>query len=178
MKTSYKIRFLQDKGLSYESIWECQFDQKCKVNEDIKSMIVASEIVFSLEPRDSFFGGRTEAFTLFSKADRERKIKYYDVTSLYPFINKTGKVHLGHTEIITDAFTDIENYEGLIKCKILPKKGTYIPVLPYKSNGKLIFGLCHACNEFKQHMPCKQSDVQRAITRTWVTDEVKKAIEK
>jgi hypothetical protein len=62
------------------------------------------------------------------------------VNSLYPFINKTGKVPLGHPEIITDALTDIENNEGLIKCKILPKKGTNIPVLPYKSNGKLIFG--------------------------------------
>ena len=132
MKTLDKMRFIQDKGFSYKSIWKCQFDQECKVSEDLKSMIVASEIASPLEPRDAFFGGRTESFTLFSKADRERKIKYYDVTSLYPFINKTGKVPLGHPEIITDAFTDIENYESLIKCEILPKKGTYIPVLPYK----------------------------------------------
>jgi hypothetical protein len=157
---------------------KCQFDQECKVNEDLKSMIVASEIVSHLEPRDASFGGRTEAFTLIRKAYRERKIKYYDVNSLYPFINKTGKVPLGHPEIITDALTDIENNEGLIKCKILPKKGTYIPVLPYKSNGKLIFGKCHACTEFKQQMPCNHSDEQRAITGKWVTDEVKKAIEK
>jgi hypothetical protein len=85
-------------------------------------MIVASEIAFPLEPRDAFFGGRTESFILFSNADRERKIKYYDVSSLYPLINKTGKVPLGHPEIKTDAFTDIENYEVLIKCEILPKK--------------------------------------------------------
>ena len=172
-----KMRLIQDKEFSYESIWECQFDQ-CKVNEDLKSMTVASEIVSPLEPRDAFFGGRTEAFTLFSQADRERKINYYDVTSLYPFINKTGKVPLGHPEIITDAFTDRENYEGLIKCKILPKKETYIPVLLYKSNGKLMLGLCHACTEFKQQMPYNHSDEQLAITGTWVTDEVKRAIEK
>ena len=177
MKTLDKMRFIQDKGFSYESIWECQFDQ-CKVNEDLKSIIVTSEIVSPLEPRDAFFGGRTEAFTLFSKADRERKINYYDVTSLYPFINKTGKVPLGHPEIKTDAFTDIENYEGLIKCKILPKKETYIPVLLYKSNGKLMLGLCRACTEFKQQMPYNQSDEQHAITGMWVTDEVKRAIEK
>ena len=79
-----------------------------------------------MEPSDAVFGGRTEAFTLFSKVDRERKIKYYDVTSLYPFINKTGKVPLGLPEIITDAFTDIENYEGLIKCKIIPQKKEFI----------------------------------------------------
>jgi hypothetical protein len=85
-------------------------------------MIVASEIASPLEPRYAFFGGRTESFILFSNADRERKIKYYDVSSLYPLINKTGKVPLGHPEIKTDAFTDIENYEVLIKCEILPKK--------------------------------------------------------
>ena len=141
-------------------------------------MIVASEIVFPLEPRGAYFGGRTETFTLFSNADTESKIKYNHVTSLYPLINKTGKIPLCHPEIITDAFTDIENYEGLIKCKILPKKGTHISVLPYKSNGKLIFGLCHACTEFNQHMACKYSNEQRAITGTWDTDEMTKAIEK
>ena len=57
MKISYKMRFLQDKGISYESIWECQFDQKYKVNEDLKSIFVASEIVSPLEPSDAFFLG-------------------------------------------------------------------------------------------------------------------------
>lgn len=136
--------------------------------------VLSTEIVPPLEPRDAFFGGRTEVFTLFSKSDKDCKIKYYDVTSLYPFINKTRKVPLGHPEIITDGLTDIHNYEGLIKCKILPKNGTYIPVLPHKSNGKLIFSLCHTCTELKQESPCNHSDEQRAITGTWVTDEVKK----
>ena len=58
MKTSYKMRFLEDKGFSYESIWECQFDHKCKVNEDLKSMIVASELFLTLEPRDGFLLGQ------------------------------------------------------------------------------------------------------------------------
>jgi hypothetical protein len=38
------------------------------------------------------FWRTNRAFTLFIKADTDRKINYYDVTSLYPFINITGKV--------------------------------------------------------------------------------------
>jgi hypothetical protein len=57
-----------------------------------------------LEPRDAFYGGRTEAFTLFQK---DKDISYVDVTSLYPYINKTGKIPIGHPEIITESFTDI-----------------------------------------------------------------------
>jgi hypothetical protein len=40
-----------------------------------------------LEPRDAFNGGRTEALTLFQK---DQDMAYVDVTSLYPYINKTG----------------------------------------------------------------------------------------
>jgi hypothetical protein len=94
--------------------------------------------------RDAFYGGRTEAFTLFQK---DQDISYVDVTSLYPYINKTGKIHIGHPEIVTAGFTDIQQYEGLIKCKILPPRGLYIPVLPVKMNNKLLFTLCRTCKK-------------------------------
>lgn len=73
-----------------------------------------------LEPREAFYGGCTEAFTMYKEALEGENIKYYDVTSLYPFINKTGKIPIGHPNIITDNFEDISRYEGLIKCKITP----------------------------------------------------------
>ena len=40
-------------------------------------------------------------FTLFKEVENGESIKYYDVTSLYPFINKTGTIPLGHPIIIT-----------------------------------------------------------------------------
>jgi hypothetical protein len=92
-----------------------------------------------LEPRDAFYGGRTEAFTSFQK---DQDISYVDVTSLYPYINKTGKIPIGYPEIVTEGFTDIQQYGGLIKYKILPPRGLYIPVLPVKINNKLLFTLC------------------------------------
>jgi hypothetical protein len=67
-----------------------------------------------LKPRDAFHEGRTEAFTLFQK---DQDISYVDVTSLYPYINKTGKIPIGHPEIVTEGFTDIQQYEGFKNAK-------------------------------------------------------------
>lgn len=130
-----------------------------------------------LQPRDAFFGGRTEAFKLHAQADEDTDIKYFDVTSLYPFINKTGKSPLGRPQIVTKSFDLLQNYDGLIKCRILPPKHLYMPVLPLKTNNKLLFGLCRTCME-NQIQTCYHTNRDRMITGTWVTGEVKKAVEK
>lgn len=83
-----------------------------------------------LQPRDAFLGGRTEAFKLHAQADEDTDIKYFDVTSLYPFINKTGKIPLGRLQIVTKNSDLLQNYEGLIKCRILSPKRLYMPVFP------------------------------------------------
>ena len=36
---------------------------------------------------------------------------YYDATSLYPWVNKTGKIPMGHPEIITEKFANLKKYE-------------------------------------------------------------------
>ncbi|CAC5394811.1 unnamed protein product [Mytilus coruscus] len=144
----------------------------------MKAFIDSIDISNPLEPRDAFYGGRTEAFKLYSEATSTHKIKYYDVTSLYPYINKTGKIPLGHPNIITENFEHISNYEGLIKCKILPPRRLHIPVLPCRTNNKLLFHLCRSCAENKQQNNCHHSDEQRAMTEKWVSDEIKTAIGK
>lgn len=136
-RTMEKKQFIEQNGYSYVSIWECDFKRDMEKDEDMKEYVDSLEIVSPLEPRDAFFGGRTEAFKLYEEASENKKIKYYDVTSLYPWVNKTGKIPLGHPEIITENFKDITCYEGLIKCKVLPPQGLHIPVLPAKCNGKL-----------------------------------------
>ena len=175
-RTMEKKQFIENNGYSYVSIWECDFNRELKKDPDMKQYVDSLEIVNPLEPRDAFFGGRTEAFTLYNEATAEKQIKYFDVTSLYPWVNKTGKVPIGHPQIITENFKNISQYEGLIKCKVLPPKGLYIPVLPIKCNSKLMFSLCRTCAEHYQQGPCKHSDGERAMIGTWVTDEVKMAL--
>ena len=177
-KTLEKRTYLENLGYTYRSIWESEFDQQCQQCEDMKRFIQTHKVLTPLQPRDAFYGGRTEAFTLFKEASMEEEINYYDVTSLYPFINKTGKIPLGHPDIITEQFLPIDNYEGLIKCKVLPPKGLFHPVLPYRVNGKLMFPLCETCATTNQQTPCCHHANDRAFVGTWVTDEVKKAIDK
>lgn len=178
MRTLEKKKYLELNGFKYVEKWECEFKRELEKSSEMRQYVNSLELVSPLEPRDAFFGGRTEGFQLYETASPTKEIKYYDVTSLYPYVNKTGKIPLGHPEIITDSFGPIDKYEGLVKCKIIPPRGLYMPVLPIKCNGKLMFSLCRTCSETQQQEVCNHTDDDRAFIGTWVTDEVKKAIEK
>jgi len=100
---------------------------------------------------------------------------YVDFTSLYPYIQKYGRFPLGHPEIIMENFGSIENYFGLIFCKVLPPSNLYIPVLTYKTNNKLMFPLRRKCCEENSNS-CSHNDEERSIEGTWVTLEILEAI--
>ncbi|CAC5412807.1 unnamed protein product [Mytilus coruscus] len=101
-RTVDKRSFLEKKGNKYIFIWECEFDKEVGSNTDLNKFVKSHAMHYPLEPREAFYGGRTEAFTMYKEAAKDESINYYDVTSLYPFINKTGKIPLGQTKIITE----------------------------------------------------------------------------
>ena len=142
LRTLEKKHYIQQNGYKYVQKWQCHFKREIEDNSEMRQYVQSQELVSPLEPRYAFFGGRTEGFRLYKQATATKQIKYYDVTPLYPFVNETGKILLGHPEIITENFEFIDKYEGLIKCKVIPPRGLYIPVLPIKCNGKLILSLC------------------------------------
>ena len=89
------------------------------------------KFVDPLNPRDAFTGGRTNAARLLVGTEGTTyKIRYIDITSLYPDINKNGVYPVGHPIILTD------NLERLFHA-----------VLPYRCNNKLMFPLCRTCAE-------------------------------
>ncbi len=173
-----KQKYIEEHGYTYVSIWESDFDTQMIENNEMATYIHNLEMVTPLKPRDAFYGGRTEAFTLYKEASEQERLNYYDVTSLYPYINKTGKIPLGHPQIITEDFDNLENYEVSSNVKVIPPRELFIPVLPCRLNGKLLFALCNTCAETKQQSPCHHTDEERSFVGTWVTDEVKKAVEK
>ena len=61
--------------------------------------------------------------------------------------------------------------------RILPPRQLYLPVLPYKSNGKLTFPLCRTCVETRASENCEHSDPDRSLVGTWCTPELVKAVE-
>ena len=116
---------------------------------------------------------------MYHKVKDEEQIKYFDFTSLYPYVQKYRTFPIGHPEIIIKNFNDISEYFGFVKLKILaPYKfsSLYLSVLPIKAiNGKLLFALCQACAN-NQSFECNHCDEERAILGTYCTEEVKEAL--
>ncbi|XP_055387404.1 uncharacterized protein LOC129616009 [Condylostylus longicornis] len=169
----------------YEVIekWECEFREQLIDNPDIFYLNDHPILInLPLDPRDSFFGGRTENIVTYYKAMENEKIKYIDVCSLYPYVCKYGKFPIGHPEIIVGndecMKQNLKTTDGLIKCSILPPTDLFIPVLPIKQNNKLIFTLCFTCSEEKNMDDCTHADNKRTLNGTWVIDEVVKALTK
>jgi hypothetical protein len=87
---------------------------------------------------------------------------------------------VGHPTIINYDFKDLDEYFGLIKCKVLPPANLYIPVLPVHVGNpkKLVFPLCRTCAEEQQCNVCTHREGRRALVGTWHTEEMKLAVKK
>ena len=175
--TLEKKTHLKSLGYTVVDIWEHEFIQKLRTDVVFREFVEQVPIESRLDPRDSFFGGRTNASKLYYKAKEDEKLMYVDFTSLYPTVNKYDQYPVGHPKIITTDFQALEEYFGLIKLSILPPRKLYHPVLPFRSNGKLMFPLCGTCVQKQSSQTCKCSDSERTLTGTWTTIEVNKAIE-
>jgi hypothetical protein len=178
VETKKKVQYLKKEGYNIVEKWEC--DLKRELNEDgeMRRHFEEHSLVDPLQPREAFFGGRTNAAKLFHKCENGERIKYVDFTSLYPWCNKSTRMVVGHPEIITENFEDISAYFGLIKCTVLPPRGLFHPVLPYRTPGKLTFPLCKACVDTTNQNTCTHTDSERAILGTWCHIELLKALEK
>jgi len=182
--TLKKSADLQKAGYHVVEIWECKWDRLVKQDPQIKAFINQLKWVDPLEPRDAFFGGRTGAVSLYANTQGDEEIHYADVTSLYPWVNKTQEYPLDHPEIITQPRQSLNEYFGLAKVDILPPTKLFHPVLPVRSGGKLTFPLCQACVQEQQAKPmlersavCCHTDQERMLRGTWCTPEIEKAIQ-
>jgi len=180
-RTLKRTKELHQAGWIVKEIWECEFSKQMKENPDMKQYIDAIQLEEPLDPREAFFGGRTNAIKLYHKALKGEKIFYTDICSLYPTVNIYGIYPIGHPTIVTENFKPISKterpYNGLIKATILPPRGLYHPLLPHRQGGKRLFPLCKTCAETKQKSKCKHTDTQRSLTGTWVSIELYKALE-
>ena len=141
-----------------------------------------------LNPRDAFFGGRTNVYQLYRHTRADEQIVYYDFKSLYPYVNKYCTYPVGHPKIITQPSAElgVAPCFGLAHVTILRPQDLYYPVLPYRCKDKLTFPLCAAYVEGLVDAPllqkvqqvCEHAPCDRALTGTWCTPELKVAIQK
>ena len=125
--------------------------------------------VKSLNPRDAFFGGRTNTVHLYHKADADvgEQIPYIDVTSLYPWVNANTEYPTGHPVIITDPpDQNIEHYFGVATTRtISPSSST-----PRGWQADLSL-MCDMCQGRDQETPLGEkqslSSLRRQKNPTW-----------
>ena len=173
-------------GFKVLEIWQCEWDEQLKKNAEVQRFLNSFDLVPPLQPRDSFFGGRTEAVALHAVAGEGEEIRYCDITSLYPYVNKNGCYPVGHPQIVTQPIDQsIHSYFGIALVDILPPAGLFHPVLPFRYGEKLTFALCGKCVEEEQKKPllqrthyCQHTDAERMLRGTWCTPEIEKAVEK
>jgi G:T-mismatch repair DNA endonuclease (very short patch repair protein) len=180
-KTLSKERVLKNLGYNVVSIYECEFNEELKNNPGLKAFLDNHPLVCDepLNPRDCLYGGRCNGLKLYHECTEGEEIHYVDFMSLYPDRCKYFKVPVGHPKVhIGPNFPDIFQTEGIIKCVVLPPRDLYIPVLPTKLHDKLMFVLCRSC-AFEMHQAeCyHENEDDRALTGTWVIDEVRKAVQ-
>ena len=73
--TLRKVNDLKDRGFNVEQKWGCEFKKELKQNEEMEQIIEDHELVDPLEPRDAFYGGRTNAAKLYHECQDDEKIK-------------------------------------------------------------------------------------------------------
>ena len=75
--------------------WEQDFEIEKKTNPTLMEFLKTSQLSEPLDPRDSFFGGRTNEVRLHCVAAGGEEIRYVDINSLYPYVNKTKTYPVG-----------------------------------------------------------------------------------
>lgn len=184
-KTLAQNEEITQAGYNLHHIWECEWE-KMKGTDEVSAVLSRVGHKLPINPRDSFFGGRTETYKTFfdtsygartnsangggtTKARDNVKIYYKDVTSEYPWVNYTCAYPVGHPTVIKEDFDySLKSYFGLVKCEVQPPRKLYHPVLPRRfrinKTEKLVFDLGGENNE--------------PFTGTWTTVELIKALEK
>ncbi|XP_060731092.1 uncharacterized protein LOC132848976 [Tachysurus vachellii] len=173
-----KIKYLQDThNLHVKTLWEHEWREMKENDERVINFLKELDFPKRLNPRDALYGGRTNALHLHYVAQPGERIDYYDFTSLYPYVNKSKTYPIGHPTVIFRDFEPLDNYFGIVRAKVLPPRGLWSPVLPYRVNNKLLFPLYRTCCE-QQLKHCDHSDRARALTGMWASIELAKAVEK
>ena len=73
--TLEKTNYLKEQGFIVIEMWECELRKEMERNEDMKKYFEEYELVDPLQPRDAFFGGRTNAAKLFHECKEDEEIR-------------------------------------------------------------------------------------------------------
>lgn len=81
-KTEETTARLRARGFTVIEMWEHEFIRMKQASPDLMNFCEKHMLKERLNPRNAFFGGRTNAVKLYHEGDA----KYVDFTSLYPWV--------------------------------------------------------------------------------------------
>ena len=73
--TVRKVNYLKEHGFEVEQKWGCELTKDLEQDEEMKQFFQGHELIDPLQPRDAFYGGRTNAAKLFHECQGNEKIK-------------------------------------------------------------------------------------------------------
>ena len=73
--TVRKADYLEARGIEVVQKWECELKKEMEEDEELKRYIDEHELVDPLQPREAFYGGRTNAVKLYHPCEGDEKIK-------------------------------------------------------------------------------------------------------
>ena len=73
--TLEKVCYLKDQGYEVKEKWECELAKEMERNEEMKCYFEEYELVDPLQPREAFYGGRTNAAKLFHGCQDDEEIR-------------------------------------------------------------------------------------------------------
>lgn len=103
--TQDRMQAIRQAGYNLFIMWECEWKQLKQRDVAIGEFLNHLQLVPRLNPRDAFFGGRTNAVKLYHQVEEDEEIRYVDFTSLYPWVNKNCMYPVGHPTIFTQPDT-------------------------------------------------------------------------
>ena len=99
-QTKIRIQQLSQLGYCVKEMWACEWNHMIQADPQLKEYIHTDDIVTPLNPREDFFGGRTNAIKLYYKVENNEQIHYSDMILLYPCANLECDYPIGHPEFI------------------------------------------------------------------------------
>ena len=172
-----------------EVMWSCDWTRLKKQNREIREISRRFQQTIklgSLCGREAMMGGRVETYCRFFKANPHERIRYVDIQSLYPYVQKKfpygyGKMYKLYDQDVPQVPNFIrmmkENpYAGIAFVTLSAPRQLLYPVLGMKINGNLCFCLCPTCAR-KQMFPCEHNKEERMIYGSFTYVEILKALE-
>jgi G:T-mismatch repair DNA endonuclease (very short patch repair protein) len=129
-ETMVRLKRVEDAGYKVVSTWGCEFQALLQDNPGLEKELKSYPLIrnSTLNIRDAFYGGRTDATNMWYKVTAGEQVHYVDVISLYPYTCKYGKFPIAHpkcTQVMSVHLTLAR--EEVIKCKDLPVGRCSIP---------------------------------------------------